>query len=198
MSAAKITKKSRHRDGRVTRSATKKLKDAFEHNRNSPLLRLPGEIRNRIYEYAFGGENVYSIAIFSTPEVEGWDSEVFNSNIPNFGDLVSPTMVCRQIYDEARTLPYALSTFIMNHYGCSLVMWIKQLHDWQRNAIQNVAFEFGVPHWDDSDRHTVLNMVFYALRACTGITRITTRLVSLEDQDKIEAFAESMGIRYER
>ncbi|KAF1912565.1 hypothetical protein BDU57DRAFT_417852, partial [Ampelomyces quisqualis] len=76
------------------------------------LLRLPGELRNRIYEYAIGGNEVRRVSkwfgswmVFETTSdccgtysSEAWEAL---NNLPR---------VCRQLRGETRVLPFRLNT----------------------------------------------------------------------------------------
>jgi hypothetical protein len=79
----------------------------------SPLLRLPSELRNKIYEYALGG---LKISLGGRSE-DGGIWYTFSQPI-NAGRFVSisktrPTaplmLTCRQIYTEAELLPFRLN-----------------------------------------------------------------------------------------
>lgn len=69
---------------------------------NSPLLRLPAEIRIAIYEYVLGGGTFKfdGRLKFGNPQASFEDNKI---------DLL---YVCRQINAEAALLPYALNEFI--------------------------------------------------------------------------------------
>ncbi|KAF2750945.1 hypothetical protein M011DRAFT_188416 [Sporormia fimetaria CBS 119925] len=62
----------------------------------SPLLRLSGEIRNLIYHYVFSGSRVR----LDQPEGKA-----------QLARKLKVLVVCRQIRDETRNLPFTLSTF---------------------------------------------------------------------------------------
>ncbi|KAF2634664.1 hypothetical protein P280DRAFT_538339 [Massarina eburnea CBS 473.64] len=64
---------------------------------HSPLLRLPGEIRNEIYKFALGG-----ICFLANPISNSYKTP------PNFLAL---TRVCQQTYSETSLLPFTLNTF---------------------------------------------------------------------------------------
>lgn len=68
------------------------------HAASSPLLKLPGELRNRIYEFVFRGE-VYDLAATGT-------SPLSTHNKDRLGLL----RACRQIYAESKLFPPALGT----------------------------------------------------------------------------------------
>ena len=82
----------------------------YQRNANkSQLLRLPGEIRNKIWQFATSGYYVYG------PYYEdGWgacsySTQKFERDISAF----QLPQVCRQIYTETATLPYTTNTFIL-------------------------------------------------------------------------------------
>ena len=82
-----------------------------KNNQNSPLLRLPPEIRNRIWEYSLGH------SIFRT--------QVFRSGRSHKAKLTPPTSepsvgvallrCCRQIYSEAALMPIRLNTLAFSN-----------------------------------------------------------------------------------
>ncbi len=119
-----------------------------ERNRQSPFLRLPGEIRNQIYEYALSG---HVVMIYPGPR--NWQflklkhfrcssrapgCEKFSPDA--WFKLHSLGLVCRQLHDETKVLPYAYSTFQF-HGGAPIGYWVSRLlSKQQRDAIQHVWF----------------------------------------------------------
>ena len=91
---------------RSTRTTTNTLASTLQNQLNSPLLRLPAEIRNKIYTY---------VSLSTTIKVIG----VLEDLSPNCTFyLRAPGFVksCKQIHHEATTLLYSLATFdITNH-----------------------------------------------------------------------------------
>lgn len=72
----------------------------------SPLLRLPGEIRNRIYEYVFSDHMICprrdwngTIKLKCVPTTRGRHNNSFES-------FIALTKTCRQICEETRLLPF--------------------------------------------------------------------------------------------
>ncbi|CAN9344947.1 hypothetical protein CC77DRAFT_1067954 [Alternaria alternata] len=98
-----------------------------EHNlATSPFLDLPGEVRNRIYEFTLGG-NIWNIdakgrAINLTPK----------ANRNDHRDLL---LVCRQIYSESRVLPWSLGSFKCFHGVRYLRRWLAKFPPEFRRAI---------------------------------------------------------------
>jgi hypothetical protein len=81
----------------------------------SPLLRLPGELRNRIYGYVF---DVDSIRVRESPSdlvtatvVDTTSSA--STRVPDYPliDMHSLTWTCRLLYNETKLLPYQFNTF---------------------------------------------------------------------------------------
>ncbi|KAF2847869.1 hypothetical protein T440DRAFT_537742 [Plenodomus tracheiphilus IPT5] len=110
-------------------------------NSKLPLLCLPGEIRNKIYGYAYNEER---IAIYEnrsselvyevqTLELSSLNRRSFYCRYP-LRQLLARTTICRQIYNETRLLPLRLNSFLLsNHnavqklplYGKVKELWIK-------------------------------------------------------------------------
>ena len=93
------------------------------------MLRLPGEIRNRIYYFTLGG-NTWHIddrrkLTCKTPKSERNDHRAL-------------LRVCRQIYDEARLLPWSLSDF-QCWQGIHLRDWLIDFPNECRRAITTIT-----------------------------------------------------------
>ncbi|CAN9337104.1 unnamed protein product [Alternaria alternata] len=82
------------------------------NQRNSPLLRLPAELRNRIYEYALGGHKIYMVIRFSENKEKLWLDRTDRCGVVPAFTLLK---VCSQINAEAALLPYSLNTFCFDH-----------------------------------------------------------------------------------
>ncbi|KAF2035785.1 hypothetical protein EK21DRAFT_106629 [Setomelanomma holmii] len=85
---------------------------SIRNQKVSSLLRLPAELRNEIYGYALGGNEIHFT-------YDGWyhefrtyyyniDHESFEGAAKYCPDLIE---VCRQIHEEARTLPFERNNF---------------------------------------------------------------------------------------
>ncbi|KAF9699642.1 hypothetical protein EKO04_002656 [Ascochyta lentis] len=108
----------------------------------SPLLRLPGEIRNKIWRYALG-EHEISIAELShektTNEIHDIRTLYPATKIPP--GFVPPNFqlprVCRQLYVESSPYVYTLNTFTF-HSMSAFDRWIKNRCLGQRRLIASV------------------------------------------------------------
>jgi hypothetical protein len=86
---------------------------ARSNQRNSPLLRLPAELRNRIYHYTFMGSSV------EVRQVGYRNMFVVVSD--TFQRTVSLLLVCHQLYHEALSTFYELSALEFTHSGMRLM-----------------------------------------------------------------------------
>jgi hypothetical protein len=102
----------------------------------SPLLNLPGELRDRIYEYAFD----------CAPDFITICKGAKNSTI---GCTAPPLLqVCRQIREEASTIFYTQQKFYMNgRWYCSSDVaqaWLRSLDSTSRSVLRHLYF-YGLP-----------------------------------------------------
>ena len=80
---------------------------------NSPLLRLPSELRTKIWHYALGGITVYpNLKRLRYRKYGSTSTGLFKSNL---GQLSLPR-TCRQIYSEAALVFYHENTFAFHDY----------------------------------------------------------------------------------
>ena len=112
----------------------------------SPLLRLPGELRNKVWEFAMGGQYVKvppcgeakGGAVTPRSRLRPRASKYKNDKLPSAFHLPE---VCRQIYSETATLAYRLNTFIADSSLLNYVNWSTRLLPAHRNAISAVEPE---------------------------------------------------------
>ena len=98
----------------------------------SPLLRLPPELRNRIYYFVFSG---YEITVSYTTLHPGVGARAIdNANLFAFSKrtyeaLRAPTLTCRQFYEETHLLLYKYSAYylIWNHQYQRFAVWLNNL-----------------------------------------------------------------------
>ncbi|XP_014558460.1 hypothetical protein COCVIDRAFT_36223 [Bipolaris victoriae FI3] len=103
-------------------------KDIVEANRKSPLLRLPAEVRNMIWEFALGGR--------------AYEAKRDGYRMHSQGDpsRVALLRVCRQIYAEAVNIPMQQSVFsIPLHYP--MRECFSRFKTGQRRQITSLRFE---------------------------------------------------------
>jgi len=104
---------------------------AERNDRESPLLCLPAELRNRIHEYVLT-DGIYTFLIY------------YGVNRPSIHVLRRPAgltiiSTCLKLYHETRLLP-----FIQNEFDCEGVEIFIELHaclnTWQRSALKHASF----------------------------------------------------------
>ncbi|KAH7408110.1 hypothetical protein DE146DRAFT_362550 [Phaeosphaeria sp. MPI-PUGE-AT-0046c] len=104
----------------------------------SPLLRLPPELRNKIWRFAIGGEYIempVTQRLLNEPKRKDRTAEklaVFR--IPS---------VSRQVYAETATMPYSANTFCLSaNINMMLKNWPVFLIPAYRNAIVSIALRY--------------------------------------------------------
>jgi hypothetical protein len=159
-----------------------------KHNSNSPLLCLPGELRNQIYEYAFGG-HLIEFGHESRSRIGVRYCYARRFGMSNWSDLLSQTTVCRQIYEEMHLLPFALNTVFIDMFGGHYANSVQELGKSQKSAIPAVCFR--------SPWIYGLDDALQALDDCTGLSHITIHVDGFRSESelaKIQAFANKRGI----
>ena len=104
---------------------------AHQNQRESPFLRLPAELRNKIYGYVLGGKD------YKSPFWQAFESS--QDELLRDKESLSLLSVCRQIYKETSILPFQLNTFQFEHQS-DLSAWIKTLLPGQRDAIRALKY----------------------------------------------------------
>ncbi|KAF2437380.1 hypothetical protein P171DRAFT_492128 [Karstenula rhodostoma CBS 690.94] len=126
---------------------------------DSPLLRLPGELRNKIWRYATASNIVNMHDDDSRPDavvckghtvgVVGEDNPIRwlstrAEDKPRLPTAFHLSEVCRQIYHEVGTLAYSDSIFFFcnwNDEGALIRAWTRTLTSAHRNAITDIAID---------------------------------------------------------
>ncbi|KAI4647855.1 hypothetical protein J4E93_004266 [Alternaria ventricosa] len=93
---------------------------------NSPLLRLPAELRNLIYHYALG-----NCTLSLVPSQKSL--RLFQRDMPAFPLLA----VCTQIQSEAALLPYILNTWDIANRD-TLYLFLEKIHPRYIQAIKKL------------------------------------------------------------
>ncbi|KAI4662024.1 uncharacterized protein J4E78_004815 [Alternaria triticimaculans] len=137
-----------------------------EMNRQrSPLLRLPAEIRNKIYGYALGGMELrisYRTRKFALLSALSYDPSV---SLTPLHRRVGLTLVSRQLYAETKTLPFELCT--MDIIRSSFPNQIERLNTTQRQAISIIR-----AHYMNARDGKVWAILWPEVRVLTGLKRV--------------------------
>ncbi|KAF2437386.1 hypothetical protein P171DRAFT_526943 [Karstenula rhodostoma CBS 690.94] len=144
----------------------------------SPLLRLPPEIRTRIFKFAWGGETIkvktrYSCVRAARIHIGDTDDDWMACRTCHgrlyLAPLVRSAGVSRQIYSEFASFGFALNTFDFGSGPCHGVASVTQMLNWvarlipaQVNSISSIALPvaewvFTYPPWRDklTSRHAL-------------------------------------------
>jgi hypothetical protein len=132
---------------------------ALRNQRESPLLRLSAELRNRVYDYVLGNKTYSTVIILPTSR-------------PNPNSLL---LACRQVYHEASILPYTLNTFTF-----SSERYLRRAITLHKYARLNDIRTIELVTWcarrlllDSSDWfHTMLDWILDSLRAFNGLQTV--------------------------
>jgi hypothetical protein len=143
----------------------------------SPLLRLPGEIRNQIYGHAFAGKMI-SLAYrgsFYLYDAESEKRETYTLN-----ELVGATTTCHQVRSETTVLPFRYNEF--ESLRQALPKFLSKLQKEQRNAMVSVKVHIGAldDHPDDVIDHPdhIIDDLVWAmgLHTMRGLKRLRIEL----------------------
>jgi hypothetical protein len=131
---------------------------------NSPFLRLPGEIRNRIYEYALGGNTInigyqtYHSSYEKVVPVFKYHCTVFSERVNPYKDRQNARVntsrsftllnnICRQLYLETTALPYKLNTIAFDSHNTMInfILIERRLSPQQRHALTQLFLPNDIP-----------------------------------------------------
>lgn len=98
-------------------------------NQMSPLLRLPPEIRNKIWQYVLGGK------LIRVEDQKGSRYAKFSSSPSEPDNAMALLRTCRQVYAEAALMPLLLNTFSFDY-----ITVVKKLKLRQRKHIASIRF----------------------------------------------------------
>ena len=106
-------------------------------NSESPLLRLPAEIRNSIWEYALGG-NIRDLTYFKRDRKRytEWLIAMSSASFPEHSHALLST--CRQIYAETALLTFSTNEFRFR--SKTTFKWTRDLSKVQKDLIHTVHF----------------------------------------------------------
>ncbi|KAI4648275.1 hypothetical protein J4E93_004687 [Alternaria ventricosa] len=118
----------------VEQKTGKYLKIARQNQRNSPLLRLPAEIRNLIFGYALGGRT-FHISHNIYQDVTKNTNVSKNTSVSK--NALALLAVCRQVFAETALLPFSSNTFSAIHPQV-FNMWIEDFPSVFAEAVTSV------------------------------------------------------------
>lgn len=142
-----------------------------ELNSRTPLLRLPGEIRNRIWGYALGNE-----VIQVTPSISRANEHCFK-----FLDrpvAIAPLRASRQIYHETALLPFRLNTFLLLR-PIDVSQLERQLTPRQRALVRFIRFEGTIPFLPEHAYSELANGLQRV--GLSGLERVEIRILMFDD-----------------
>lgn len=117
------------------------------NQKNSPLLRLPGEVRNLIYKYALSDRLIKSRTRYD------W---LFNEPFaPNVIPALNLSLACRQLYAETYTLTYSYGTFYIPDVD-DREYYLEQFDEWTRTGDVTDYVNMG-----DLDPHDLFQFFVY-------------------------------------
>jgi len=155
-----------------------------KHNgSHSPLLRLPAEIRNRVFQYALAGELIRpkltdEILVARDTYCPAYmGKELHPSIYAPPSHRFSLLCVCRQVYAETAMLPYTLSTFTFISLH-TIIYWLDSLLPQKRKLIQHVhSVQFG--NWCGIES-LADRAALKSLKEIDGLERLDVRLYEIE------------------
>lgn len=106
------------------------MDSARQNQRDSPLLRLPAELRNQIFQYALGCKTWTFLVRESHQQTVYVPSRLEHA--------LALLAVCRQIYAETALLPFSLDTFSFDHYT-DLQWWLKAQRPAQSDVVSTIS-----------------------------------------------------------
>jgi hypothetical protein len=100
-----------------------------------PLLRLPGEIRNRIYEYVFSDQTIHTVMDGPSGTIKLSCKTTYDQSDDSYEKYIALTKTCRQIHQEARLLPFK---YCVIHNWCRmdhLALWLNRMDEDMRKIV---------------------------------------------------------------
>ncbi|XPS70270.1 beta transducin [Ascochyta lentis] len=109
--------------------------EAIKTNSETPLLRLPPEVRNRVWEYALGGK-VFNVVFLQTLRGQYVEEKTSISKDTFPENSQALLCVCRQIHQETVLLQFSANAFRFDMEEA--FDWARHLLKVQRNLIEEV------------------------------------------------------------
>ena len=119
-----------------------------QHNSNSPLLRLPAEIRNQIYDYVIGGQT-YAVYEASLEKPSYYLNRERGQGL-HWHEQTALSRTCRQFRHDTSLLFFQNNIFMANYLNSSSAMkgWMHSLQPYHASAIQAILCELWGPRRD--------------------------------------------------
>lgn len=149
-----------------------KIGSCAENQIRSPLLRLPGEIRNQIFEDVFSTDEVIELRPYEGSDYADQHSNKTATVKIMLGHNLSPfnvLFVSRQIYLETRLLPYSLNTFHCAGFWFLNII-LRRMPSEQRCAIRTLKLRWA------TGQHTVAEMLHKGHHTARTTLRMLTGL----------------------
>jgi hypothetical protein len=106
---------------------------ARQNQQESPLLKLPPEIRNQIFQLAIGDKKYHTLSEPSRSFLRRWEDK----------HAVALLRCCRQIYAETALLPWSQYTFKFST-SQQMRIWFRQQRAVYCNVMTKVEFNFAM------------------------------------------------------
>jgi hypothetical protein len=165
---------------------------------DSPLLRLPRELRDEIYKYAIGGNEItvcHPDAYYRRFIVRAGAYNEGSANMGKWKELFDVSLACRQLNAETKDLPYKLSVWA-NHLGREFGDFLSQFKQSKKQAITTISFGFPshqpsfVIDWEE------LRTLPKELGECTGLKTVISRITLGAGRKRmVKEFAEARGLK---
>jgi hypothetical protein len=113
------------------------MSQSVKNNQDAPLMRLPPEIRCRIWEYVLTGKTLRSVRL----DLKG--GRTVDWMIPPMSERthgMDLLRTCRQIYTETALLPYKSNTFTFAYYRM-IEIDLRYLKTFQRAEITKIQVQ---------------------------------------------------------
>ncbi|KAH4935009.1 hypothetical protein HBI79_080080 [Parastagonospora nodorum] len=107
-------------------------------NQNSQLLRLPAELRNRIWKYALG-------AMEFRPLYRSSGKSSFQPKPSEKKNAFALLRVCRQIYSETASLSFAVNSFSIRSHRRMSFASLRHFQRYQIHQINEIRIEVASP-----------------------------------------------------
>ncbi|OAG11482.1 uncharacterized protein CC84DRAFT_1253940 [Paraphaeosphaeria sporulosa] len=161
----------------------------------SPLFRLPGEIRNILYEYVTGHYSIYhtSDGHLIVGPIDPWDWRHTFVEFPSVANLLALTLVCRQTYIESRLHIFTNNTFDTKNFFY-FQRRVENLSTEQKNAISTITLRFdcmgkigfNIYHLTDTldpTEHFLVKPYLEMLPAFAGLKRVVMDSTNMTQRD---------------